>query len=145
MKKFTEKLEEIKNELLSEKGSLRFLALFYRNDETGLCDLIIAGDWIEEGKTRKSIKILLQKFNDKQINYEDFVENIVAFSNNDMFLHHVASAYFKGKITETENGNTLIKLFDDFVIEAKVLHKDFQGFELKTTKMVKKREKVEAF
>jgi hypothetical protein len=144
MKFFLKELKIVYNELLSEKESLLFLALFSRKDEENRWDLIISANWIEAGRTREVVKLLLEKFKKQGVDYSEYIENIVVLNHSDNFLHHLAAAYKnKGeKIIKEKDGVCTIKLFDDFQIKAVVLHEKLDELEIKTLTKKRENEKV---
>lgn len=144
MKKFLNNLENIKNEILSERKSLLFFSLFLRNDESEKWDLVMSADWVEDGKTKEVVKLILEKFRNNNVDYEPYIENFVVFSPAENLLSHIAAAYKKGSVEKTAEGNDLLKLFSDYAIEAKVIHADFSSFEIKKIPSTRNVRKVEA-
>jgi|GEM_PF-1718101 hypothetical protein len=145
MNSFLEKLNNISEEIIADKGSLLLFALFSRNDQVDRWDLVISAKWIESGKTREIVKNLLEKFKDKDINYSEHIENIAVMSETDNFLHHIAAAFQnkKGCVEKNkETGVSIIKLFDDYIIHARIVHEEFDDFEMKTLKATRASQKV---
>lgn len=143
MKTFIKKLEKITKDLISEKESLLFLGLFSRNDKEDYWDLVISANWIEEGKTREIVKMLLDKLKEAEPEYINYINNIIVLSPVDHFLHHLASAFQQNRIQTKDDGETLIKLFDDFMVEAIVFHEELKQFKIKTITKTRESTRIE--
>tara|TARA_B100000745_G_scaffold291987_1_gene232421 strand:- start:452 stop:889 length:438 start_codon:yes stop_codon:yes gene_type:complete len=145
MTKLIKELKKLKEEILSEKESLLLFAMFSRNGSDDEYDLVISADWITAGETRTAVKYLIEKLKEKKIDLNDYVRNIVAFSPEEHFIHHIALAYKEGRVVESSGEEVRIKLFDDYIIRAVVLREDFESFDIKALNKKTKTEYTAAF
>jgi hypothetical protein len=145
MTKIITELKNIKDEILSEKGSLLLFAMFSRNDSESEYDLVIAADWVKAGETRIAVKYLIEKLKANSVDLNGSVRNIVAFSPEEHFIHHIALAYKENRVSDASDGEVRIKIFDDYVIRAFVLGEGFKTFDVNALKKKNETEFTAAF
>ena len=130
MTEIIEKLKNIKDEILRDKGGLlRFFGLLARMDVEGKWDLLISANWIEKNTSEADLVYVINKLKDKFSNKLDFLFRIVLLTPDEPFISQLVAAINR------ENGGqagelTSLKLSETFhVKQVIVIALDSTGIE----------------
>ena len=106
MKEIFEKLNEIKDEILLEKGAneLRLFVLVARTDIDARWDILFSADWLEKTNSEKDLVYLIEKLKSKFDGNLDFLARIVVATPHEIFIKRLAKAIIR------ENGRRLLIL-----------------------------------
>src|SRR5688500_975096 len=115
MKEIIEKLNLVKDNIISEKGTLRFFGLIARTDLENKWDLLISSDWIEKNSSDEELVYVITKLKEAFSEKLDFLSRIVLLRPEEHFIQELARVIVKehdGKTGEIRN----LKVSDDFTV-----------------------------
>lgn len=132
MKEIIEKLTDVKNTILSERGNqkLRFLGLLARVDIDNKWDLLISADWIEKNSSEETLIYVIQKLKEVFNEKLEFISSIVLLTPRESFVRKLARAIIEeNKSYPAEIVD--LKISADFTVkQVFVIAIDFAGIDL---------------
>lgn len=131
MNELLEKLNNVKNSILSEKKDSIFylFGLVERVDLENKWDLLISTNWLEKENQEKDLVFFIEKIKAEFGSNFDFISKIVLFTADEEFLLALGRALEKEKASEKEFFN--IKLVDNLALKhLYVLERNFESLDL---------------
>jgi|CXWL01.1.fsa_nt_gi hypothetical protein len=133
MKEIVEKLNKIKDRIVSEKGAVpRLFVLIERNDLDAKWDILFSTDWLEKTNSEKDLIYVIDQLKTEFNGNLDFLARILMAKPDDLFIKSIAKAIIKSDVNTPGEVNEL------FVKEGLVIHRmfvvslDFNGMDLES-------------
>lgn len=92
MKEIIRKLNNIRDQILSEKGSLLMFVLIERNDADEKWDILLCADWIEKTNSEPELVYIINKLKEEFKDNLGFLSQIVIGTPTDNFILRIARA-----------------------------------------------------
>ena len=132
MKEIFEKLNEIKDEILLEKGAndLRRFVLVARTDIDARWDILFSADWLEKTNSEKDLVYLIEKLKSKFDGNLDFLARIVVATPHEIFIKRLAKAIIRENGRESGEIVGLVTTADFTVKRLFVMYINFSDEEI---------------
>jgi len=132
MKEIFEKLNEIKDEILLEKGAneLRLFVLVARTDIDARWDILFSADWLEKTNSEKDLVYLIEKLKSKFDGNLDFLARIVVATPHEIFIKRLAKAIIRENGRESGEIVGLVTTADFTVKRLFVMYINFSDEEI---------------
>ena len=133
MKEIVEKLNRMKDRIISEKGGiLRLFVLIERNDLDSKWDILFSADWLEKTNSEQDLVYVIEQLKTEFNGNLDFLARILMARPDDIFIKSIAKAIVKSE-TETPGEVNDLPVKEGLVIHRMfVISLDFDGVDLES-------------